>query len=151
METKQYRFNRKTGKIYLVGNELNDVGSSLKMIILWASTPVFAKPFAHLPIQYWVQLTFLDIQGNWCYGLLNSGATDALVPWFEYKHQVESNALQLCGLITTMSLTKIECENEYFDYSFSGVKGKPGLEERMKQLIQNNSDLLVDTSLNLVR
>jgi hypothetical protein len=150
MELRRYRFNRKVGKIYLeVGNQLSEIGSILKMIILWASTPIFGKPFAHLPAQNWVQITFLDMQGNWCYALLNSGTTDALNPWLQYRKQVESK-LELCGVITTISFNLVEGEHECFDYSFSGVRGKPGLEERMKTLIDNSGHALVDTSVNLL-
>ena len=108
MELRRYRFNRKVGKVYLeVGKELSDIGATLKMIILWASAPIFGKPFAHLSAQNWVQITFLDMQGNWCYALLNNGTTDALNPWLQYRKQVESE-LELCGVITTISLVKFE-------------------------------------------
>ncbi|MDM3858108.1 MAG: hypothetical protein PT120_25260 [Aphanizomenon gracile PMC649.10] len=150
MELRRYRFNRKVGKVYLeVGNQLSEIRSTLKMIILWASAPVFGKPFAHLPAQNWVQITFLDMQGNWCYALLNNGITDALNPWLQYRKQVEAE-LELCGVITTISLVKFEEQSEFFDYSFSGVRGKPGLEERMKTLIDNSGHALVDTSVNLL-
>jgi hypothetical protein len=150
MELRRYRFNRKTGKVYLeVGKELSDIGATLKMIILWASQPVYGKPFAHLPAQNWVQITFLDMQSNWCYALLNNGTIDALNPWLQYRKQVESE-LELCGVITTISFNLVEGEHECFDYSFSGVRGKPGLEERMKTLIDNSGHVLVDTSVNLL-
>jgi hypothetical protein len=149
MELRRYRFNRKTGKIYLdVGNQLSEIGSTLRIIILWASKPVFGKPFAHLSAQYWVQITFLDMQSNWCYALLNSGATDALNSWLQYRKQIESE-LELCGVVTTIRLNLVEGEHECFDYKFSGVRGKPGLEERMKSVINNSSYSLVDTSVNL--
>jgi hypothetical protein len=45
---------------------------------------------------------------------------------------------------------KFEEQSEFFDYSFSGVRGKPGLEERMKTLIDNSGHALVDTSVNLL-
>jgi hypothetical protein len=151
MELRRYRFNRKTGKVYLeVGKELSDIGATLKMIILGASQPVYGKPFAHLPAQNWVQITFLDMQSNWCYALLNSGATDALNPWLKYRNQIESQGLELCSVITTISFNLVEGEHECFDYSFSGVRGKPGLEERMKTLIDNSGHVLVDTSVNLL-
>jgi hypothetical protein len=151
MELRRYRFNRKTGKVYLeVGKELSDIGATLKMIILGASQPVYGKPFAHLPAQNWVQITFLDMQSNWCYALLNSGATDALNPWLKYRNQIESQGLELCSVITTISFNLVEGEHECFDYSFSGVRGKPGLEERMKTLIDNSGHALVDTSVNLL-
>ncbi|MBD2629675.1 hypothetical protein [Trichormus variabilis] len=151
MELRRYRFNRKVGKVYLeVGNQLSEIGSTLKMIILWASAPVFGKPFAHLPAQYWVQITFLDIHSHWCYALLNSGATDALYPWFEYRKQIELQGLELCAVITTISLISIEGEHQCFDYSFSGIRGKSGIEERMKTLISNSSYSLVDISIELV-
>jgi hypothetical protein len=120
------------------------------MIILGASQPVYGKPFAHLPAQNWVQITFLDMQSNWCYALLNSGATDALNPWLKYRNQIESQGLELCSVITTISFNLVEGEHECFDYSFSGVRGKPGLEERMKTLIDNSGHALVDTSVNLL-
>ncbi|MBS9396031.1 MAG: hypothetical protein HEQ30_23930 [Dolichospermum sp. OL01] len=136
MELRRYRFNRKTGKVYLeVGKELSDIGATLKMIILWASQPVYGKPFAHLPAQNWVQITFLDMQSNWCYALLNSGATDALNPWLEYRNQIESQGLELCSVITTISLISFECEHECFDYSFSGVRRKQILPEIVNQAI----------------
>ncbi|MBO1052990.1 MAG: hypothetical protein HEQ25_13635 [Dolichospermum sp. DET73] len=150
MELRRYRFNRKVGKVYLeVGNQLSEIGSTLKMIILWASAPIFGKPFAHLSAQNWVQITFLDMQGNWCYALLNNGTIDALNPWLQYRKQVESE-LELCGVITTISLVKFEEQSEFFEYSFAGVRGKPGLEERMKTLIDNSGHALVDTSVNLL-
>jgi hypothetical protein len=151
MTTKRYRFNRKNGKIYLEnGKELREIGTSLQTIILWASKPVYGKPFDHLAAQNWVQLTFLDNHSNWCYALLNSGATDALYPWFEYRQQVESQDIQLRGVITTISLVKVEAENDFFDYHFAGVKGKPGLEERMNQLVRDSEYSLIDTSVNLL-
>jgi hypothetical protein len=150
MELRRYRFNRKVGKVYLeVGNQLSEIGSTLKMIVLWASEPVFGKPFAHLSAQNWVQITFLDMQGNWCYALFNNGITNALNPWLQYRKQVESE-LELCGVITTISLVKFEEQNEFFDYSFSGVRGKLGLEERMNTLVRNSEYSLIDTSVNLL-
>jgi hypothetical protein len=151
MELRRYRFNRKTGKVYLeVGKELSDISATLKMIILWASQPVYGKPFAHLPAQNWVQITFLDMQSNWCYALLNSGTTDALNPWLEYRNQIESQGLELCSVITTISLISFECEHECFDYSFSGVRGKQGIESRMKSVINSSPYALIDPVMNLL-
>ncbi|MDB9454647.1 hypothetical protein PN478_09525 [Dolichospermum circinale CS-534/05] len=147
MEEKRYRFNRKFGKIYLEdGKELIEVGESLKVIILWSSEAIFTKPFAHLAAQEWVQLTFIDNKSNWCYALLNGGLTNALFPWFEYQKQISNKGLDMTEVITTISLIKA---GDVFDYSFSGVPGKPGLRERMDNLIKTSNHLLMDSSIDL--
>ena len=148
MEERKYRFNRKSGKIYLEdGKQLIEVGESVRVIVLWFSEPIFAKPFKHLPEQEWVQLTFLDNQSNWCYALLNSGSTNALFPWFQYLKEVKNQGLYMTEIITTISLVK--AGDEVFDYSFSGVPGKPGLREKMSNLIKTSDHLLIDSSINL--
>lgn len=148
MEERRYRFNRKFGKIYLEdGKQLIEVGESLKVIVLWSSEAIFAKPFAHLAAQEWVQLTFIDNKSNWCYALLNSGSTNALFPWFQYRKQISDKGLDMTEVITTISLVK--AGDEVFDYSFSGVPGKPGLKERMNNLIKTTNYLLMDSSIDL--
>jgi hypothetical protein len=131
MLERKYRFSRKSGKIYLEDRkQLIEVGESLKVIVLWFSEPIFAKPFS----QNWIQLIFIDNQGNWCYALLNSGSTNALFPWFQYQKEVKDQRLDMTEIITTISLVK--AGNELFDYSFSGMPGKPGLKEKMDNLIK---------------
>lgn len=151
MQLRRYRFNRKTGEIYYETktNKLISVGSQLKVIILWASEPVWGKPFPHLPAQHWVQLTFLDEQGFWCYGVLNSGITNALYSWVEYRKKIESRSLELFEIITTISFDSQEAQHEWFGYSFSGVRGKPGLGERMRELIGRSQYSPIDLDLDL--
>ncbi|MFB2970365.1 hypothetical protein ACE1CD_15435 [Aerosakkonema sp. BLCC-F183] len=150
MEIKRYRFNRKVGKIYLESlSGLIEIGSEMKVIILWAGDVVFGKPFPHLPAQNWVQLTFLDNQGNWCYALLNSGNTNALYPWTEYRKKIEQSH-QLLEIVTTIGFDSSESYYGWFDYKFSGVLGKPGLGDRMRQLIRDTKQFsLVDLDINL--
>lgn len=151
MKLQRYRFNRKFGMIYKESqtNQLIEVGSSMSVIILWASEKVFGQPFTHLPAQDWIQLTFLDSQGDWCYALLNSGSTNALYPWIQYRKQIELRSHQLFEILTTISFDSTESDNQWFDYSFSGVNGKPGLGERMRSLIKQSKFSLVDIDLNL--
>jgi len=148
---KRYRFNRKEGKVYLESSsKLIEVGTEIKVIILWASEVTFGKPFAHLPTQDWVQLTFLDRQMNWCYGLLNSGTTNALLPWIQYRREVEKRSHELYEIVTTISFESSEStENQWFDYSFSGIPGKCGIGSRMRSLISSSEYPLVDISLEL--
>lgn len=148
MQERRYRFNRKSGKIYLEGTkDLIEVGESIRVIVLWFSEPIFAKPFKHLAEQEWVQLTFLDDKSNWCYALLNSGTTNALFPWFQYLKEVKNQGFYMTEIITTISLVK--AGDELFDYSFSGMPGKPGLREKMNNLIKTSDYLLIDSSINL--
>ena len=131
MLERKYRFSRKSGKIYLEdGEQLIEVGESLNVIVLWSSPAIFAKPFS----QNWIQLIFIDNQGSWCYALLNSGSTNALFPWFQYQKEVKDKGFDMIEVITTISLVK--AGNELFDYSFSGMPGKPGLKEKMDNLIK---------------
>ena len=148
MQERKYRFNRKSGKIYLEdGKQLIEVGESLRVIVLWSSEAIFAKPFENLPAQEWVQLTFLNDQSNWCYGLLNSGSTNALSPWFQYLKEINDKGFHMTEIITTISLKANN--DEIFDYSFSGVPGKPGLKEKMNNLIKASNYLLIDSSIDL--
>jgi hypothetical protein len=148
MQERKYRFNRKSGKIYLENKkQLIEVGESLRVIVLWSSEAIFAKPFENLPAQEWVQLTFLDDKSNWCYALLNSGSTNALFPWFQYLKEVKNKGFYMTDIITTISLVKVG--DEVFDYSFSGMPGKPGLREKMNNLIKASNHLLIDSSIDL--
>ena len=148
MQERKYRFNRKSGKIYLENKkQLIEVGESLRVIVLWSSEAIFAKPFENLPAQEWVQLTFLDDKSNWCYALLNSGSTNALFPWFQYLKEVKNQGFYMTDIITTISLVKVG--DEVFDYSFSGMPGKPGLRDKMNNLIKKSDYLLIDSSINL--
>ncbi|MBD2386001.1 hypothetical protein [Cylindrospermum sp. FACHB-282] len=133
MNLKNYRFNRKDGIIYLESEgSLQNLGSSLQMIVLSATNPTWEQPFPNAQFQYWVRLTFVDVSGALSNALLNNGTTNALDGWLKYKTDVEQK-YQLCGVITTISL--IEGDGDYFDYSFSGIPGKPGLGDRMRSLI----------------
>lgn len=151
MQIQRYRFNRKVGKIYLESkaNQLIEVGSEMKVIILWASEPVFGKPFPHLPAQNWIQLSFLDREGNWCYAVLSSGTTNALNPWIQYRHKIESLRQEMFEIVTTIEFDSNESEHEWFDYKFSGVQGKPGIGDRMRKLISSVKFSLVDIDLDL--
>jgi hypothetical protein len=151
MKLQRYRLNRKFGIIYQESpnNQLIEIGRQMKVIILWASEPVHGQPFPHLPAQDWIQLTFLDPQGNWCYAVLNSGTTNSLYPWIQYRKQIESRKHELFEILTTISFESTESDNQWFDYSFSGINGKPGLGERMRSLIKVSSFPLVDIDLNL--
>ena len=135
---KKYRFNRKEGLVYLEeGKHLRVVGSELKMIILKATDPFYAQLFPHMPPQDWVKLTFADEEGFASSALLNSGTAGvALEPWLSYKNDIESKGQTLNSIITTVGFTSVGNEDfSYFDYSFKGVTGKPGLAERMEKLI----------------
>lgn len=153
MELKRYRFNRKVGKIYLESPEsptgLKEVGSEMQAIILWASEPAFGKPFAHLPAQDWIQLCLLDRQGDWCYALLNSGSTNSLWPWIQYRQGIERACLETYEIVTTIGFESADSENQWFDYKFSGVLGKIGLRDRMQSLIGSTKLSVVDIDLNL--
>lgn len=151
MQLTKYRFNRKEGKVYLEkGNVLIDSGNSIKAIILWASAPIYGKPFLYLPAQDWVQLTFFDKHGNWCHAVLNNGTTNALSSWLAYRKEIEVvQGLELCSVITTIGFEEIDCNHQCFDYSFSGIPGKEGLGDRMRLLIQQSKYPLIE-SLGLV-
>lgn len=151
MKLQRYRLNRKVGMIYQESqaNQLIEIGRQMQVIILWASEPVHGQPFPNLPAQDWIQLTFLDPQGNWCYAVLNSGTTNSLYPWIQYRKQIESRSHELFEILTTISFDATESDNQWFDYSFSGINGKPGLGERMRSLIKVSSFPLVDIDLNL--
>ncbi len=146
MQQTKYRFNRKEGKIYVDRQDrLVDSGNSIKVIILWASEPIFGKPFPYLPAQYWVQLTFFDEHGNWCHAVLNNGTTNALSSWLAYRKEIETvKKLELCAVITTIGFESIDCNYQCFDYSFSGIAGKEGLGDRMRLLIQQSEYPLVE-------
>lgn len=159
MKLQRYRFNRKFGMIYRESqnNQLIEIGRQMQVIILWASEPVHGQPFPHLPAQDWIQLTFLDPQGNWCYAVMNSGTTNSLYPWIQYRKQIElrsscgdaTRSHELFEVLTTISFDSTESDNQWFDYSFSGRNGKPGLGERMRSLIKQSKFPLVDIDLNL--
>ena len=150
MKLKRYRINRKSGRVYLENkNELVDVGDSLKVIILWASAPTWGKPFIHMPPQVWVQLCFLDQAGDWCYSVLNNGTTNALYPWTEYRKNIESARTELFEVITTISLVSADLNHDCFDYSFSGIKGKHGMKERMRAAIASTNYSFSDPALEL--
>ncbi|MFB2891949.1 hypothetical protein ACE1CI_03280 [Aerosakkonemataceae cyanobacterium BLCC-F50] len=151
MKLQRYRFNRKVGIIYKESqtNQLIEIGRQMQVIILWASEPVFGQPFPHLPAQDWIQLTFLDHQGDWCYAVLNSGTTNSLYPWIQYRREIYKRSHQLFEILTTISFDSTESDNQWFDYSFSGKNGKPGLGERMRSLIKQSTFPLVDIDLNL--
>lgn len=149
MEIVRYRFNRKLGKVFLdKGNALTEVGDSLKMIILWVSEPTYGKPFDGMPAQDWVQLTFIDEQGNWCYAVLSNGITNALLPWIEYRNLVEKSN-RLMGVITTISFEELDGKNQRFDYTFSGT-GVSGLADRMLNVIHGVDFPLIEP-LGLVK
>jgi len=150
MKIVKYRFNRKLGKVFLdEAGLLTEVGNSLRMIVLWASEPIWGKPFEIMPSQNWVQLTFIDeLQGNWCYAVLSNGSTNALLPWIAYRNLVEETN-RLMGVVTTISFEEIEGENQWFDYRFSGVSGASGLADRMLNVI-HGVDFPMIESLGLV-
>lgn len=150
MDIVRYRFNRKVGQIYLEYNqELISIGKEMKVTILWASNPVFGKPFPHLPAQNWVQLTFLDIDANWCYALLNSGTTNALYPWIEYRRQIESKSRELYEIVTTIGFEPTDSDNQWFDYKFSGTLNKLA-GEIARSLLEPSQFPLIDTSIKLL-
>jgi len=145
MKMVKYRFNRKLGKVFLDEAGLTtEVGDSLKMIVLWASKPIYGKPFKHIIAQDWVQLTFLDSSGNWCYAVLNDGTTNALDGWIQYQKKLENNSIALSEIITTIGFEEIESRRQWFDYTFSGISGKPGLGDRMRQVIKQNQFPLIE-------
>jgi hypothetical protein len=151
MKLQRYRLNRKIGKIYLESQpNLIEVGSEIEVIILWASEPTFGKPFQQLPAQEWVQLTFIDRAGNWCYALLNSGTTNALYSWNEYRRKVEMSGRELYEILTTIKFEYTNSDYQWFDYHFSGISGKPGIGERIRSLINSHPEFsLVDIDLDL--
>jgi len=152
MKIVKYRFNRKLGQVFLDTPEsISPNGNSLKMIVLWASEPVYGQPFESMPAQNWVQLTFVDIQGNWCYAVLSDGTTNALSPWIEYRKLVEKNN-RLMSVITTIQFEEIDETHRWFDYKFSGVLGAPGLADRMLNLTMAvNLPLIEPLGLTKVR
>ncbi|MEG3899013.1 MULTISPECIES: hypothetical protein [unclassified Microcoleus] len=155
MKQVKYRFNRKEGRIYVdEDGKLFDNGNSIKMIILSASKPIFGKPFPYIPPQLWVQLTFLDEAGNWCHAVISNGTTNALHRWILYRQQIEIvQQLELCDVITALSFEPsetIESDREWFDYKFSGIAGKPGLGDRMRSLIQQQSKYPLIEALGLI-
>lgn len=138
MKKVKYRFNRKEGKIYIDRDEkLLEYGSSLKMIVLHASNPIFGG-FFNMPPQYWIFITFIDEMGNWSEATLSNGTTNALITWINYQKLIESRNLKLFELITTITFKSMDSDYQCFDYDFSGVIGKPGLGDRMAQLIANS-------------
>jgi hypothetical protein len=150
MKIVKYRFNRKVGKVFLdEAGLLTEVGNSLKMIVLWVSEPTYGKPFEGMPAQDWVQLTFIDEQGNWCYSVLSSGSTNALSPWIEYRNLVEKSS-RLMGVVTTISFEEIDGQNQWFDYKFSGTSGVSGLADRMLNVIHGVDFPLIEP-LGLVK
>ncbi|MEG4286386.1 hypothetical protein QUB68_24965 [Microcoleus sp. A006_D1] len=151
MKTVKYRFNRKLGEIFLDENgELTSVGNNLQIIVLWASEPIWGKPFENMPAQNWIQLTFLAEYGNWCHAVLSDGTTNALERWIEYRKKLEDEAIELQEVITTISFEVIDSQHQWFDYTFSGIRGKPGLGDRMRQLIKQSKFPLIEP-LNLIK
>lgn len=150
MQQIKYRFNRKEGKIYVDrdGN-LTEHGDSLRMVILNASEPVFGKLFRHMPAQKWVLITFLNDMGDWCYGVLSDGMTNALQNWISYRNLIEQRGLKLYEVITTISFEPIDGDQKWFDYTFSGIAGKPGLGDRMRKLIAESQYSLIEPIMTL--
>ncbi len=147
MKQVKYRFNRKEGKVYIDRNGvLEEQGDSLRMVILNASEPVFGKLFAHMPAQKWVLLTFLNEAGDWCYAVLADGTTGGLFNWLLYRQLIEeSKGLNLYEVITTIAFEPIDSsDRQYFDYTFSGIAGKPGLGDRMQALIGQSEHPLTE-------
>lgn len=133
-----YRFNRKTGLVYLEDRygEPQPVGDSLDLIILHAAPPIHCKPFTHLAQQTWIRLCFLDPKGEWSYGLLGSGESDALKVWNLYLRLLIDRGLKPYSVITRISFEQVGSgDNSFHDFVLSFREGKPGLEARMKQLV----------------
>ncbi|MDB9315627.1 hypothetical protein PN462_21115 [Spirulina sp. CS-785/01] len=150
MEQRRYRFNRKFGKVYLeTPSGLQDLGSEFSMIILAATDPKPAKLFEHLAYQEWVQLCFLDSQGNWGYALLGSGLTNALFSWLQYRRFLEQQQIELSSVITTLSFVQIGGLHQWYDFEFTAQQGKPGLAKRMTRLINNPPFPFTDPTLSL--
>ncbi|WP_293134753.1 hypothetical protein [Microcoleus sp. bin38.metabat.b11b12b14.051] len=144
MKRVKYRFNRKEGLIYQGNNtELTCIGNKLQMIVLWASEPVFGKPFDNLSAQKWVQLTFLDRAGNWCYAVLGNGTTEALAPWLEYRRLIEEKTT-LSNVITTIGFEETESKYQWFEFTFSGATGNNGLGDRMQEVMQKSPFSLIE-------
>jgi len=151
MKIVKYRFNRKLGKVFLdEDGQMTEVGDNLKAIVLWASKPIWGKPFENIPAQNWIQLTFVDSSGNWCYAVLNDGKTNALSNWIQYQKKLVDNSIALSEIITTIGFEDVDSQKQWFDYTFSGTSGKPGLGDRMRQIIKQSQFPLIEP-LGLVK
>jgi hypothetical protein len=145
MKTVKYRFNRKIGQIFLdEDGELTEVGNKLVIIVLWASQPIWGQPFESMPAQNWIQLTFLCEHGYLCHAVLNDGTTNALEPWIQYRKKLEDNAIALEEMLTTISFENTDSQHQWFDYKFSGFRGKSGLGDRMRKIITKEKKRLIE-------
>jgi hypothetical protein len=145
MKTVKYRFNRKLGQIFLdEDGELREIGNKLAIIVLWASQPIWGKPFETMPAQNWIQLTFFCEHGYLCHAVLNDGTTNALEPWIAYRQKVETASLALEEMLTTISFESADSQHQWFDYNFSGIRGKKGLGDRMRKIISKNPKRLIE-------
>lgn len=138
MQIRHYRLNRKDGILYReVGDVLEPVGDSLRVILLHATATFYAKLFDHMPPQHWVQLCFLDPEGNWSYALLNDGTTRALRPWLLFRQWLDTQPQSGRGSIATLGFEAVDARCQWYDYRFSGKPGKPGLASRVEALLES--------------
>ena len=115
--TKKYRFNRKSGRIYLdptgKTEDLVDMGSSITILPTSISEPYFKKLFPHLAAQWWLDIEFLDHLGEESFAYIGSGTTDALEPWLNFTTEFKSPPYPL--LIISL-VEVVGAENCWHDY-----------------------------------
>ncbi len=147
MKTRRYRFNRSTGKIYQESySSLIEVPDYLDAIILHATPPVYGQPFPNMPSQDWISLCFLDCELSWSFALLNSGQSDALRPFLNYKTQQKD----LLNKLTRITLVPQSSRSgrHWYAYAFEALP----LPDRVNPLetLYSHSELpLIDPNIEL--
>lgn len=120
MKIRRYRFNRATGKIYQVSySGLIEIPDYLDVIILHATPSVYGTPYQNQPAQDWISLCFLDRELFWSFALLNSGQSDALRPFLNYKKQYND----LFNYLTRITLVPQHSRSgrHWFAYEFESL------------------------------
>ncbi|WP_190462396.1 hypothetical protein [Planktothrix sp. FACHB-1355] len=147
MKNRRYRFNRATGKIYQESySSLIEIPDYLDAVILHATPPVYGQPFPNQPAQNWINLCFLDRELSWSFALLNSGQSEALRPFLNYKTQQKD----LLNYLTRISLVpqRSRSGNHWYAYAFEALP----LPDRVNplEILHGHSGLpLIDPNISL--
>lgn len=117
---RRYRFNRKDGKIYIdLASHLREMGDRLDMLIL--QHHYFTADLFNKGMQDWVLLAFLDSDNVVSIAYLNSGATNAVEPWYAYVQDLYFRNTPLASVVTRIQLQEKFAKNTghtYYSYRF---------------------------------
>lgn len=118
------RLNRVEGVFFKEETDtLEPLDVQVDGIVLWASKPFRAKMFSN-NVQSWVYVAILTVEqegieeGEVATFLLNSGSTNALQPWLNYRQFIEQEMECISQVVTRFSF-------EPWDNGFYGYKFEP--------------------------